>query len=443
MLPIKTSFFLLFVGNILLSVAQTSTYSLQKAQATAKANKVQLQSDKLSTEIAQAQVKAQVFRRYPQINTSADVKANLILPTTVIPAGVFGADKRTVQFGQIFNQTLGVEVNQIIYDKKLRYDTEQANLNLKLTEITRESNEEEIRAAVTKAYLNVLVNEEREKQLEASKARLLKDKEEIVKKVEAGALVELERKRIETSIATTELQIEQQKDAVRLAYQLLKFNMGLPNETEISLADNWQTLNDWVNTTDTKYGKFSPEIMPLHRLQRIQITLNENQYNRQKALLYPTLSAYGYIGVQGFSNHLRYFGNDPIPWFGLSYLGLRLNWNVNTLWENGLYLPQQELRIRQARSVLAEQEEALNLAVTQAENTTQRAAKDILIQAENIKFAQENLAYLKTRFEAEVVTAREVIDAEADLVNYQANELIARYNYLVALFDLRKAKGEH
>lgn len=438
----RTIIFSIYLLAGLTAFSQTTTISLKEAQENAQKNRPQFQSDKINQEIAKANIKTQVLKHYPQVNLTADAKANLILPTTVIPAGVFGADKKTVQFGQTFNQTLAADVNQSIYDKKLRYDKEQAELNYQLAEITTTNDEKELMIVVTKSYLNVLINQEREKQLLASKERLLKDKEEIVKKITAGALVELERKRIETTIATTEIQIEQQKEALALSYQLLNYNMGLPIDSKIAVTDTWESLTHYLNASSDKYAAFSPETMPAYRLQKLQIELAQNQYNKQKALLYPTLSAYGYLGVQGLSNNLKYFGDNHIPWFGVSYVGLRLNWNLNPFWENKILLPQQSNRIKQAQSVLVEREEGLKLVVMQAQNAVTKAEKDVLIQSENIKFAKDNLDYLKIRFSAEAVTAREVIDAENDLITLQANELIAKYNALIAKFELRKAMGE-
>lgn len=432
--------FLLFIFiNPLFS---QQSLSISQAQKYAIAHKQKLKNDKVAQEIAQSQIREQVFKHYPQVTASADFRYNAIRQTTVLPAGFAGTTEKALKFGRVFNQTLGVEATQSLFDKKLRYDVQQAELNYELTQITEDLDESEISLTVIKSYLNALINKERLNQLAATLERLKKDKEEMVIRVEKGSQIPLEIKRIQTNIDNTTSEISKQQDALELSFQLLKYNMGMELSEEITLSDDINALMKSIqNEAEVLSQLYSAKRLPSYQLQKIQIQLAENQLLKQKAKLMPTVSAYGYLAVQGLSNDLKYFGDNHIPWYGNSYFGVKLNWNINPFWENKLLLPQNELRIKQAQIQLDEREEDLQIQIVQAKNALKRAKEDQEIQARTVAFAQENLQYIRTRFQGEVATAREVIDAENELSTASENELIAGYNYWIAWFELRKATG--
>jgi outer membrane protein TolC len=442
-LNIQMKYYYIFLLLILINPAfSQQSLSISQAQKYAIEHKQKLKSDKVAQEIAQSQIREQVFKHYPQLNASADFRYNAIRQTTVLPAGFAGTSEKAIKFGRVFNQTVGVEATQSVFDKKLRYEVQQAELNYELSQITQELDEAEISLTVIKSYLNALINEERLKQLEATLERLKKDKEEMVIRVEKGSQIPLEIKRIQTNIDNTISEISKQQQAWELSLQLLKYNLGMELNEKITLSDNLISLNQSIkNEVEAITELYSSKRLPSYQLQKIQIQLAENQMLNQKAKLMPTVSAYGYLAMQGLSNNLKYFGDNHIPWYGNSYFGVKLNWNINPYWENKLLLPQNELRIKQAQIQLAEREEDLQIQIVQAKNAVKRAKEDKEIQARNIAFAQENLEYIRTRFQGEVATAREVIDAENDLSTASENGLIAGYNYWIAWFELRKATG--
>ncbi len=63
------------------------------------------------------------------------------------------------------------------------------------------------------------------------------------------------------------------------------------------------------------------------------------------------------------------------------------------------------------------------------------------VQKRNVGFAEENLKFIRTRFQSELLTYKDVSDAEAELENAKINEIISKYNFITALFELKKAKG--
>lgn len=418
--------------------ANAQKLSLDDAIKAAFQNKTQLKTDRIAEEIAQSQIREATLKRYPQLNATGDMRANVIRQTTIIPEGAFGAGtpERKVKFGTIFNPTLSVDASYALYDKKTQFDIQQANLNYELSQLTAEVDKENIAIAVIKSYLNVLINEERKAQIESDITRFKQDVKEMQVKVKSGLQLEIEEKRLKNSIQNAELELQKQMESIRISKEVLRFNTGINDKSPLELTDNLATLQSrWAGE---KYGNLSLQTLPAYRQQTLSINIAENQLERQRAKLLPTVNVYGFGALQSFGNDYTFL----TTWFPVSYLGVRVNWGFNTLWENKTLLPQHQLQITQLRSQLLEWEENTRIAIAQAESLKKQAQDEVMIQQNNVAFANENLAFLRKRLASDLITYKEVADAEMASENARIQSLIAQYNYIMASYEWLKARGE-
>lgn len=408
--------------------------SLQQAKASALANKTKIQTDKAAQEVANVQIQEALTKYNPQVGTTADLRYNLVRQSTVLP---FLPDP--IKLGAIFNPQIGADVTYPLFDKKTKYDVRQAELNYELSKFTTEIDGEELIYNVVKSYVNVLINKERAKQLAVNLKRFQDDQKEIDVKVKNGLMQNIEAKRIQTNIANVQSQIEQQEEVIAISEKVLKFNAGMKLETEINLIDNLESLQSTVSSyvSNTKLADFS--ITPFYRQQKMQLQLSENQIAKINAKKYPTIAVYGYLGAMGLINDEKELVKR---WYPISYIGLRVNWSLNPFWENKKFLPQHYVRMKQVESSLKEWEEGQSIQVDQAQSTAKRNATDFTIQNRNMLFAEDNLKFLRTRFQSDLITYKEVADAEAELETAKINALLAQYNYILALFDIQKWRGE-
>jgi outer membrane protein len=419
----KKYILLFFISPLLSAYAQTNV-SLQQAKTSAIANKSKIQTDKAAQEVARAQIQEALTKYNPQVNATADIRYNLPDP---------------VKLGAVLNPQIGADASYAILDKKIKYDVKQAELNYELSKFTEEIDAEDLVNNVVKSYINVLTNKERLKQLQVALKRLQDDQKEIDSKVKNGLIQNIEGKRVATNIANAQSQIEQQKEAILIAEKVLIFNAGMNLDTEIALTDNLETLQAAFKSYAGSIKAPDFSTTPFFRQQRMQQQLSENQIAKLKAKMYPTISLYGYLGTIGLINDESQVFTR---WYPISYLGVRVNWNINPLWENKHFLPQNQLKIKQIESGLKEWEEGQSIQIDQAESSAKRNLEDIEIQERNVTFAEENLKFLHSRFASDLITYKEVADADADLETAKINLLIAKYNYLTSLTEIQKARGE-
>lgn len=426
--------FIFVLAYIPLFVWGQMPLSLQQAKASALANKTQIQTDKAAQEVARVQIQEALTKYNPQVGANADLRYNLVRQSTVLP---FLSDP--IKLGAIFNPQIGADISYPLLDKKTKYDVKQAELNYELSKFSEEIDGEELIYNVVKSYITVLINKERAKQLAVNLKRYQDDQKEIEVKVKNGLMQSIEAKRIQTNIANVQSQIEQQEEVIAISEKVLKYNAGMKLDIEINLIDNLESLQSGISSyaSNTKPADFS--ISPFYRQQKMQLRLSENQIGKINAKKYPTLAVYGYVGAMGLINDEKELLKR---WYPISYLGFRVNWSLNPFWENKKFLPQHYVRMKQVESSLQEWEEGQSIQVDQAQSMAKRNAADLTIQSRNVLFAEDNLKFLRTRFQSDLITYKEVADAEADLETAKINTLLAQYNYILALFDIQKWRGE-
>lgn len=406
--------------------------SLSEAKASALANKTQLKTDKLRQEVAQAQIKEIVAKYQPQLNLNTDIRYNLVRQSTVLPFLT-----EPVKLGAIFNPQAGLDASYSLFNPNQKSEIRQAELNYELSKFLEESDADNLCYEVEKAYLNVLVQQERLKQLGVNHKKLEADQKEIAVKVAAGLQQQIEAKRVQNSLDVLAIQLAQQQESADLSEMLLKFYSGIGLAEPVKLTDDLQTIENQLFKSVSKPEEWSR--LPFYRQQKTEQLLAENQIQRIKNRIYPTISVYGYLGVLALANEAKDLNNR---WYPISYAGLRVNWNLNPLWDNKQLLPQYQLKIRETQSALTEWEEGQSIQLLQLQNSLKRAKQDWEIQQKNVAFAAENLKFVESRFRSDLLTYKEVADAEAERETASLNELIAHYNYVLAAVEIRKLKGE-
>ena len=106
--------------NSLSQTKDTSSYSfsLQKAIEFALQNQKDIKNALIDEQIAQKKVNEIAGIGLPQINSSFDLKEFIEIPTSLIPAEIFGGAPGTyaaVKFGTKYNSTAGIDASQLLF----------------------------------------------------------------------------------------------------------------------------------------------------------------------------------------------------------------------------------------------------------------------------------------------------------------------------------------
>jgi len=125
------------------------------------------------------------------------------------------------------------------------------------------------------------------------------------------------------------------------------------------------------------------------------------------------------------------------------------SWNVMalakwTFWEWGKtnwQVDEAKIRVKQAQNALEELKDKIKLEIKQAYLTMQEAEKNIPVAQKAIEQAEENLRINQARYQEQVATSTEVLDAQTLLIQAQTNYTNALADYNIAQARLVRAMG--
>ena len=123
------------------------------------------------------------------------------------------------------------------------------------------------------------------------------------------------------------------------------------------------------------------------------------------------------------------------------FVGAQLTWNVWE-WGSSYYaIDAARARARQAEAAEARAREGLRLEAPQAELDGDTARAQLGVARAAVTQAERNLASVERRFEQQVSTSADVLDAQALLHAARVREARSEYGDLRAQARLRRATG--
>ncbi len=124
---------------------------------------------------------------FPQVTGSASVIDYLSIPTSLLPAEIFGGTPGTfipVKFGTKYNATYGAHLQQILFDGQVFVGLQARKTSIDFYVKTAEVTEEQIKANVYKIYYQLVVGQRQMGTVDANISnyeKLLHDTKEIYK----------------------------------------------------------------------------------------------------------------------------------------------------------------------------------------------------------------------------------------------------------------------
>ena len=146
-------------------------FSLKQAQDFALENAFSAKSYELGIGQAKTNVNESISYGLPQVNGSVSFQDFLQLPTSLIPAEIFGGpagEFAKVKFGTTYNLTAGATASQMLFDPTWIIGVQGAKMYLEKMRNLDKKNDQDLGATIEEAYYTVLVAERSKKLMENS-----------------------------------------------------------------------------------------------------------------------------------------------------------------------------------------------------------------------------------------------------------------------------------
>ncbi|WP_316771331.1 TolC family protein [Pedobacter frigiditerrae] len=434
--------FILFLGLAIPATAQikdtTASFSLPEAIAYAQTHQVSITNAKIDEQIAINTVKQTIGIGLPQVSANASFQDYLKVPTSLLPGEVFGqpGTQIPVKFGVKFNSSVGLEINQLLFDGSYLVGLKASRTYKELSTKSTTRSRIETAVAVTKAYYSVLVSNEQLALLDANLERLKKSLNDTEQMFKNGFVEKIDVDRL--SVLNNNL-LTERENVIRLLalnVNLLKFQMGMTIGSKLALTDKISNVNIDKSPVLGDSQAFNKRIE--YSLLQTQKKLNELDVKRYKSLFLPSLGAFGSTS-SNFQNDK--FSNLYDTRFPTTVIGLRLSVPLISGGQKLYQLRNAKLASLKTDNELINLQNAINLEVNQAQTVYFNGQQSLENQKRNMDLAKEVLRVTKIKYDQGVGSSLEVTTAETALKESQNNYINALYDMLINKVNLDKALG--
>lgn len=417
--------------------AQTVLRNVQETIDLARRQNPDLQVARQNRQTQEPQLTAARSALMPQARAFTNLDYNFQLPVQLIPAeflpGGRPGEVREVQFGLPFNLTAGVEVTAPLLNKPARLDVELAQQNLQLIDGQNLILQDDISTQTARVYHAALLT----RSVIDLARRNVANTDTIVTiaraRLEKGLIEPLEVNRLQSLRLTNEDVLRQNElNYVRNMNQL-KFLLGLTPQDSLVLTQNLAELVFASEPALTLAER--PQVM----LRRSQLDLYRLQYDREKALRRPTLSAYTRYSAQAQRRQFNFL-NVNQPWFPIGVAGLQFNVPIYTGGIRDANLTRARLRIRQAETELAVEQNRIDVDNQDVLNTYNQAIQSLDLNRQNLALSEQNTRIALVKYRSGLFAYDQYLNVFNEAINAQNRYLTNLSNALVNLTILEVRK---
>lgn len=441
--PIALFGSVLLLAASLSATAQTS-FTLSEAVDYALRNNVNAKNANIDEKIAQAKVREITTIGFPKVNATYGINNNYIIQKVIIPDGAaFGGtpgQPLALEFQPQFGGNAVVSVNQLLFDGSYIVGLQAARVYRELAAKSNDMTKVQVAENVKKAYYGVLVNQERMGLLDATLNRLDSTLREM-KAMYAGGFIEkidLDRLQVQRNNLATEKEKITRFQEISLS--LLKFQMGYDMNQPIELRDQLRDVRFEENLLEN--SALNPLDRPEMKLLQTQKAATKLEIRNIRAGYLPSIGLQLQRGALAGANDFDRVLDPNGSWFAYGSIGLGVNWSLFDSFTKRYRVQQKQLELQKVENNIYDFGKAINLQTNQAQISLRSSYETMKNQEMTLQLSQEVLEVARKKYAAGVGSNLEVINAESEYRQAQANYYNAVYDLLVAKVDLQKAKGQ-
>ncbi len=445
---IKVSALLSFALLLFASLvnAQQNAFSLKECIDYAKENNPNLKSARSAITSSEAKVGEILASGFPQINASADLGNNYIIPTSFLPAAAFDPTAPPdqyvgVKFGTTYSGRASINVDQMIFNGSYFVGLRASKTYTELSRKDLIKSETDVVEAIKKAYYSVLVNKERTDLVETNFQRLDSLLAQTKAQYESGFAEKIDVNRVQVQYNNIINAKNNASIGLAVSYNLLKFQMGLPISSTLELKDDLETIK--LQVLEDEFAKdFQYSNRIEYNILEVNKALIELDIKNTKSQYLPSLDFYGNYGASYgtslFSNFLQFGPN----WRSLGTFGLRASLPIFDGLRKSKVIQQKKVQLQQLDNSVELTKNQIDLEQEQAMLTFQSSLLTLKTQRENMDLSKEVYDVTVIKYQQGVGSNIEVINADADYKEAQTNYYAAMYDALIASVDLEKSYGK-
>ena len=387
-----------------------------------------------NVDISQKKITEQIGNYLPQINLSGSLDDNLKLTTQLMPAEMMGGTPGTyvpVKFGNKYSVSGGAQLTQKLYDPTNIYGVQSAKINKDISVLSQQQTSELTAFNISLVYYQTLVIQMQINVLKSTLTASEQSLKSIELKYKNGLAKKIDVDKIRVSYNNTKSQLEQAELSYSQSLNTLKYNMGMPVDSSITLADTTININNHLLANDTVH-KLQMENIIDYQLKKTNISLMQTDKKTKIAAFLPALSFYGNYNYNAMRQKFNFFDSDK-DWYPSSGIGLKLTIPVFDGLQRNSRVAQSELNINIAKENLLLTEQSIKVDISNYEILYKNALDNINREKENLDLAES--VYKNTQLEYQ-----QGASSTLDLIQSESSYMVAQNTYFNKLLDIYIAR---
>lgn len=436
------AFSLLMLLPALRAQDTTFAFTLREAQEYALENSYQVKNSLYDLEIAREKLRETLSFGLPQIDASLDYNYFLALPTSLIPGEFFGqpGEYVEVQFGTKHNATAGIVLKQLIFDGRYFIGLQYARVFSAMSEGTVEKSMQGIKAMVTQTYYIILVNEEALRVLDSTLVVIEKTRFEVGEMFQAGFTDETDYDQLTLTLKSTENSRNELESQSEVAYNLLKFQLGIDLESNLTLTQSLADVMKEVNIEALMNQNLMINNNIDYRLVKMQEEMKVLNLRNEKASYWPTIN--GSIMLQTNAQRDKFtFTSSGELWFPMSSAGATLSLPVFSSGIRKARVGQAKLELEQVRNTREKVEEGIELDLMRAKSNFTTALENYYNEEENVILSRKIYRKTLIKYDEGMATSAELTQQHNQFFDAEARYFRNTLTLLNAKIELDKILG--
>ncbi|MGV4456972.1 TolC family protein [Ornithobacterium rhinotracheale] len=434
----KKTFLLVFGGLFSLGLAQNQQWSLEQMVAYAKQHNLNLQQNRINTQLIDNRVTAANRQKLPTV--SASIGNGLIAGVQGVP--ITNSNQQYVgktNGFQLYQNSLSVSANMLLYNHgRLKLNEEKAKLDAQAAQEDLKALENQLTLQILNQYLNVLLQKELVLNFQ-QKLKLSENQLEQTQKLFNGGAIPLSNvyesktqlARSKQNVATAEVNV--QEALFNLAQLLQLKDTESFDVLTLNLSENPQRLIDNIDQVIAYAYQNQPRI----KNAEIKAQSSLKDIELAKTEFWPSLSASYGIGTNYRAYLNKGIDSDRLfdQWWNNHTHNFGLNLNIPIFNKNltKLNVENAELQAQMAEKDIEIKKQQLKEEIQKAYfNTSSNYQKFIAVQ-EAVKSAEVSMDFAQKSLDAGKITLYDFNQAAERLFSAKSELLQAKYNYIFSL----------
>lgn len=412
-----------------ITLKEALKYALDNNTAAKKAV-LEMDKGKFKTQ----EVRAQAL---PQINGNVGLTYNAIIGQIVFE------DRGQIQsfrMGQPWTSVAGVQLSQQLFNQQVFTGLQAARSSEAYYRLNAQLTQEQVIEQVANNYYQVLVNRQQLNVIDTNIKNVKVVEKIISNQYQNGLAKKIDVDRINVNLTNLNTQREQVINAITQQENVLKFSMGMPINTNITLPSSELTDVDQNPLLADTINLSNRTEMKLMDVQRKLLDLQRKAYVSE---YYPTLALSANYNYNAQANSFDFLkSNRNAIGFDASSIGLTLRVPIFNGFLTRSKIRQADIEIKQFEADRFERTNSLNMAYENAKIQLRNSLNTINAQKKNAELAREIYVSTQNNYNNGLASLTDLLDTENSLTQAQNSYTQALLNYKIAEIQLIKSKGE-